>query len=62
MIIDYNSSNEVAFLQSNLGSYSVMTLDINLIEKYDNPISGSQNPTPREEITTQLIDSMVANL
>lgn len=28
MITDYNASNEIVFLQSNMGSYKVMVLDV----------------------------------
>ena len=36
MIIEYNALNEVEFLQSDLGSYMVMALDITSVEKSNN--------------------------
>lgn len=49
MIMEYNALNEVAFLQSNLGSYKVMAFDTALTNKYDNLNTiGSQDPIPQE--------------
>ena len=42
MIIEYNAPNEIAFLQSDLGSYKVMVLDMVLTNA-----SQDQNEEPK---------------
>lgn len=59
MIIEYNSPNEVAFAQSNLGSYKVMAFST---KKADDQTDKSKVSIPKQEVVMQFIDNMVANL
>lgn len=62
MIIEYNTPNEVAFLQSNLGSYKVMTFDTTSIKILDEKDARSMILIRKYKTITQFIDNMVANL
>ena len=62
MIIEYNATNEVPFLQLDLGSYKVMEFDTILAKISDDWHRELEIPIPKDEIMTQFIDNMVANL
>ena len=62
MIKKYNASNEIAFLQLDLGSYKVMALDTIPTNTSQDQNKEPKMPTPKSEIVTQFIDSMVTNL
>ena len=62
IIIEYNSLNEVELLQSDLGSYKVMAFDTILTKILDYQDGKSKILIPKDEIMTQFIDNMVANL
>ena len=62
MITKYNASNEIAFLQLDLGSYKVMVLDTVPTNTYQDQNEEPKVPVPKSETVTQFIDSMVTNL
>ena len=62
MIIEYNSPNEIAFLQLDIGSYKVMVIDIIPTKVSKNQDKELKILVPKNEIVTQFIDNMVANL
>ena len=62
MIMDYNAPNEIAFMQSELGSYKVMVLDIVSTNTPQDQNKEPKVPIPNTEKVTQFIDSMVTNL
>ena len=62
MIIEYNAPNEVEFLQSNLGSYKVMAFYTISTKISDDQDGKYEILIPKDEIMTQFIDNMVANL
>ena len=52
----------MAFLQSDLGSYKVMEFDMIPTKISIDQDKELKMPIPKDEIVTQFIDSMVANL
>lgn len=62
MITDYNASNEIAFMQSTMGSYKVMVLDIVSTNTPQDQNKEPKVPIPNTETMKQFIDSMVTNL
>ena len=61
MIIDYNAPNEIAFMQSELGSYKVMVLDTVSTNTLQNQNKEPKVSIPNTEIVTQFIDSMMTD-
>ncbi len=62
MITDYNALNKIAFLQSDLGSYKVMVLDMVPNDTPQDHKEEPKVPVPKSETVTQFIDNMVTNL
>ena len=62
MIIEYNAPNEITFLQSDLGSYKVMVLDMVPTQASQDHNEEPKVPVPKSETVTQFIASMVTNL
>ena len=62
MITKYNAPNEVAFLQMDLGSYKVMVFDTTLTTKPGDQDMDLMVSALKEEVVTQFIDHMMANL
>ena len=62
VITEYNAPNEIAFLQSNLGFYKVMSFDTTSIKTSNDRDEKFKVPIPRGKIMMQFIDSIVANL
>lgn len=62
MITDYNAPNEIGFLQMDLGSYKVMVFDTMSTGKPDDQHVDSMISASKDEVITQFIDHMMANL
>lgn len=62
MIIDYNAHNEIAFLQIDLGFYKVMLFDIVPTKKLDDQDMDPMILALKDEVITQFINHMMANL
>ena len=62
MITEYNALNEIAFLQSDLGSYKVMVFDAIPTKASQDQDKESKMPVPKRETVPQFIDNMVTNL
>ena len=62
MITEQNAPNEIIFLQLDLGSYNVMVFYTALAKILDDQDEKSMISIPKQEIVTQFIDNMVANL
>ena len=62
MITKYNAPNEIAFLQSDLGSYKVMVLDTVPTNTSQDQDKEPKVLVPKREIVTHFINNMVTNL
>ena len=62
MITECNTPNEVTFLQKDLGSYKVMVFDTTSTRKSDDQDMDPIISIPKDEVVTQFIDHMMANI
>ena len=62
MITEYNAPNEVAFLETELGSYKVMALGTTSTTQPDDHNMDLVISAPKGEVMKQFIDHMMANL